>query len=92
MFNPFGKNLKDIQENDLQNLHTVSEGWYIEYKSILPDSKKIAKSIASFANSYGGLYLIGVVADKQTNCAVEFPGVAAVLILPNFDPINEKKQ
>jgi predicted HTH transcriptional regulator len=75
MFNPFGKNLADIIENDLQGLLTVGEGWYIEYKSAVPDSKKIAKSIASFSNSYGGLYILGVESDKNTNCAVSFPGI-----------------
>jgi hypothetical protein len=76
MFNPFGKNFADVNENDLQVLLTIGEGWYIEYKSAIPDSKKIAKSIASFSNSYGGLYILGVESDKNTNCAVDFPGVA----------------
>jgi hypothetical protein len=75
MFNPFGKDLANITENDLQCLLTVGEGWYIEYKSAIPASKKIAKSIASFSNSYGGLYILGVESDKNTNCAVSFPGI-----------------
>jgi hypothetical protein len=75
MFNPFGKNLTDITETDLDILRTVAEGWYIEYKSAVPDSKKIAKSIASLSNSYGGLYILGVESDKNTNCAIRFPGV-----------------
>jgi hypothetical protein len=104
MFNPFQKNLKDIQENDLQNLLIVSEGWYVEYKSETPEPKKIAKTIASFANSYGGLYIIGANADKQTNRAVDFPGVDTELDIihdsvkgnlnpfPDFDcyPVNLK--
>jgi hypothetical protein len=75
MFDPFGKNFVGLTEKDLQILFAVSEGWYIEYKSAIPESKKIAKSIASFSNSYGGLYILGVESDKKTNCAVSFPGV-----------------
>jgi hypothetical protein len=79
MFNPFGKDFNALNEDDLKALCSISEGWYIEYKSILPDSKKIAKSIASFSNSYGGLYILGVEADKQNNCAIDFPGVNSKL-------------
>jgi hypothetical protein len=74
MFNPFGKKFTELTEDDLQILRKVSEGWYIEYKSIIPEAKKIAKSVASFGNSYGGLYILGIEADKN-NCAINFPGV-----------------
>jgi hypothetical protein len=84
MFNPFGKSLSNITEDDLQILLTVSEGWYIEYKGAIPESKKIAKSIASFSNSYGGLYLLGVESDRATNCAIQFPGVDI-----NIDKIHD---
>ena len=38
----------------------ISEGWFIEYKEKFPKSKKIANSIASFANSEGGWYIVGI--------------------------------
>jgi hypothetical protein len=75
MFNPFGKKFYELNEDDLQVLCKVSEGWHIEYKSATPEPRRIAKSIASFGNSYGGLYILGIEADKQNNCAINFPGV-----------------
>ena len=78
MFNPFGKSFEDITESDLEILKNLSEGWYVEYKkekSAKEPAKKIAKSITSFANSYGGLFFLGVESDKSTNKAIRFPGV-----------------
>ena len=77
MYNPFNKELKDIQEDDLQILLNVSEGWYIEYKSELPKARDIAKSIASFSNSRGGLYILGIKGNKTNNCAEEILGIEA---------------
>ncbi len=68
-YNPFKKPIgQQLDINDLNELITnsVAEGFYVEYKSDFVDSKKIARSIASFANTYGGWYFIGVKADKQT--------------------------
>jgi hypothetical protein len=84
MFNPFGKNFGELTEDNLQVLRTINEGWYIEYKSERSRPEKIAKTIASFANSYGGLYIIGVNAGKQTNGVIDFPGVDA-----NLDDIHD---
>lgn len=77
MFNPFDKPLKDVTYDDLDKLirNNFCESLFVEYKSEMPDPKKIAKAIAGFANSYGGFLIIG--ADK--NCGKEelpgsFPG------------------
>lgn len=75
MFNPFNKSFKEITERDLSILKSVSEGWYIEYKMIKPKGKAIAKSISSFANSYGGVYFIGIEHDTSTNCCKNIEGV-----------------
>ena len=75
-FNPFGKPYSELKFSDLDILKTVSEGWFVEYKSMTPKASKIAKSIASFSNSYGGIYVLGVEADKQTNKAINFIGVS----------------
>lgn len=75
MFNLFNKDMRTVTEEDLAVLKTVSEGWNIEYKREKPNSKKISKSIASFANSHGGIYFIGIEAEKSTNQAKDFPGV-----------------
>ena len=75
LFNPFDKPIRDITEEDLSILENVSEGWYIEYKGTKPSPKSISKSVSSFANSHGGVYFVGIEADKITNCATAIPGV-----------------
>lgn len=60
---PFYKNISEIEFEDIQMLidNQVSEGWYIEYKESFPSKNyKVARSIASFANSDGGWYVIGI--------------------------------
>ncbi|EMO5083796.1 helix-turn-helix domain-containing protein [Pseudomonas aeruginosa] len=52
--------LNDINEDDLDQIKHLEEGWFIEFKSNFTDTSKIAKSISSFANTYGGLIIIGV--------------------------------
>jgi hypothetical protein len=75
VFNPFGKSFKDIIEGDLSILKNVSEGWYIEYKKEKQNGDKIGKSISSFANSYGGIYFIGIEYDEKTNYCKNIEGV-----------------
>ncbi|MGA2160474.1 MAG: ATP-binding protein [Dehalococcoidia bacterium] len=75
-FNPFSKLLGEkLDPEDLNALVTqqVAEGYFVEYKRELPSAQKIAKSIASFANTYGGWYIVGVVTDKH-NVATEITG------------------
>lgn len=62
-YNPFnGKNIDSINRKDLDLLieNEVTEGFFVEYKSQFQSSQKIAKSIASLANTYGGWYIVGV--------------------------------
>lgn len=75
-FNPFKKSIREpLTPEDLQALiaDSVAEGYFVEYKGILPASTKIAKSIASFANTYGGWYIVGVITDAH-NVAQSIPG------------------
>jgi hypothetical protein len=44
----------------------IEEGWFAEFKVSCPDSQKIAKSVSSFANAYGGVLFIGVQEDAKT--------------------------
>lgn len=75
-FNPFNKNLKDIEQNDLSVLRDVTEGWYVEYKRQLVSVRSIAKSIAAFANHYGGWLFYGIEeASDGSNKAGSFPGL-----------------
>jgi hypothetical protein len=61
-FNPFDKAIQDLTLSDIESLKTkgVAEGLFVEYKSAFPSSIKVSRSVASFANSHGGWYIIGV--------------------------------
>jgi hypothetical protein len=67
MFNPFNKSIgTPLDETDLLELinQKVSEGYYTEYKgNTFPSNNKIGHSIASFANTYGGWYFVGIETD-----------------------------
>src|SRR2546426_12079226 len=85
MFNPFGKPLERIERADIDILvgNHVAEGQFVEYKSIFPpDASKIAKSIASFANTSGGWYIVGV----HTNANNEADRLEGFSIPTNFKP------
>ena len=84
IYSPFEKELEKIDEVELQKLidHSISEGWYIEYKRDLPkyqtsqkiDNLKIAKSIGAFANTQGGWLFYGVESDGK-NLATKLCGI-----------------
>lgn len=76
-FEPFGsKELLDLTEKDLETLYEVAEGWYVEYKSELSKAESIAKSIAAFANTYGGWVFYGVAEKSRSEqVAGSFPGI-----------------
>jgi hypothetical protein len=77
-YNPFEKDISKLEANDLEKLKSekVAEGWYVEYKSDFPPkNKKVGHSIASFANSEGGWYIIGVKDEDETNIAKEIVGI-----------------
>ena len=75
-FDPFNKPLDEITANDLTLLCDIAEGWYVEYKTT-SDVKKIAKSISSFANHYGGWIFYGVDESRDgQNTAGSFPGLS----------------
>jgi hypothetical protein len=67
-YNPFEKPIGEaLHPEDLQLLITrkVAEGYYVEYKREMPKSTKIARSLASLANTYGGWYIVGVETDSH---------------------------
>lgn len=76
MYNPFDKEIDDLEFNDLKKLidKQIKEGFYIEYKSDFQKGNKIAKSIASFANTHGGWYFVGVEDEEDTNIAKDLVG------------------
>jgi len=75
-YSPFEKELREVQANDLVALTRVEEGWYVEYKREVPQSGSIAKSVAAFANTYGGFLFYGIAEkSKEEPVAGAFPGV-----------------
>jgi len=74
-FNPFEKDIQCVELSDIESLRTkqVSEGFFIEYKSDFQSNQKISHSIASFANTHGGWYIVGIQTDAN-NVPKEFAG------------------
>jgi hypothetical protein len=66
MFDLFQKSLDELVASDLLALRNSEEGWFIEYKVSLPDNQKVAKSVCSFANTYGGYLIIGAREQDKT--------------------------
>ena len=76
MYSPFDKSIKDLQPDDLTVLMTVTEGWYVEYKSSLVNARSLAKVVSAFANTYGGWLFLGVKEERKDNpVAGSFPGI-----------------
>jgi predicted HTH transcriptional regulator len=48
------------EEKRIRNLISKGEGLHLDFKHSISDSKKIARSLAAFANTEGGKLLIGV--------------------------------
>ena len=74
-YTPFDVDLYDVAESHLAGLRHVAEGWYVEYKSEVPQRRDLAKSLASFANRYGGWLFLGIQEDSTDNTAASFPGL-----------------
>ncbi|MBI5634111.1 MAG: ATP-binding protein [Nitrospirae bacterium] len=74
-YNPFDGRLSDVLSSDLGKLYSVSEGWYVEYKSQAIPVKTLAKSLSAFANQYGGWLVLGVKEDPDSHTAKSFPGI-----------------
>ena len=76
MYNPFNKNISEIKYEDLKKLieNDDAEGWFMEYKRSFPENRKIANSIASFANSEGGWYIVGIEEHKNESNPFEIVG------------------
>ena len=69
--------IQEVTADDVRSLiGRVAEGYVIEYKESLPTNRKIAHSLASFANTLGGWHIVGVQAD-ESNVACAIPGLPA---------------
>ena len=74
-YTPFDVDLYEVTEAHMGDLRQVAEGWYVEYKSEVPKPRDLAKSLASFANRYGGWLFLGIQEDPADNTAATFPGI-----------------
>jgi len=52
-----------------------SEGLRIEYKRDFPENLKLAETVCAFANTEGGIILIGVQAERAKNTPTAIPGI-----------------
>jgi len=90
MYSPFQKDLASIAVDDLAALRRVSEGWFVEYKELLPSPGDIAKSVSAFANHHGGWLFIGVQESKDgLRTAAAFPGLDVDTVSGSVDRIRD---
>lgn len=77
-YSVFNKSVDALQITDLPRLFEVSEGWYVEYKRLVPSVSSVAKSLSAFANSYGGWVFYGVEENGDgSRRAGSFPGIVS---------------
>ena len=75
-FDPFSKPLAGLQPADLDGLVSrgIAEGCFVEFKvQFPPKPERVARTVAAFANTYGGWFIIGVDTDPH-NVAKSIPG------------------
>ena len=81
----FTKPVADITFPDVKEFcREFGEGERVEYKREISVKKHIPKIVSSFANTYGGIFVIGVEADKEKNKVVAIDGI------PNSGGIEEQ--
>jgi hypothetical protein len=70
--------LKTIDDLDALRTAAVKEGEKWEIKSVWPVNQNVEKTICAFANTSGGIVLIGVDYDNTINQIIGYPGVDKV--------------
>lgn len=77
-YSPFETPLSQLRTKHLQVLCRVAEGWHVEYKSLLPNARVLAKSISAFANTYGGWLFLGIEEKGKSDPVAKcFPGLSS---------------
>lgn len=73
--NLLNEELKKIKFEDVVDFcsENVKEGFQLDYKREVP--KDLSKLTAAFANSRGGLIIIGIEEDKDTGVPIKFEGI-----------------
>lgn len=92
-FNPFNKPIgSELTPDDLTSLIGIAtEGYVIEFKEEFPEKRKVAHSVASFANTYGGWYILGVKTNKQ-NVAQEICGYDKAMVPDGISSLRDVVQ
>jgi len=82
--NLFIKPIDKIEFNDVVNfcIQGIKENIYLDYKKDFP--KKLEKTISSFANTFGGMIIIGIDEDNNSKPKPPFEGI-------DFEPKLEDK-
>ena len=70
--------LKTIDNLEALKASGIKEGEKWEFKAAWPASQNVEKTICAFANTAGGIVLIGVDYDNTSNQIVGFPGIDKV--------------
>ena len=70
--------LKTIDDLDTLKAASIKEGEKWEFKLTWPSSLNVEKSICAFANTAGGIIIIGVDYDNTNNQIIGFPGIDKV--------------
>lgn len=83
----------DLDADDLRGLIAAGEGSKIEFKRGLPRAPKVARTLAAFANTRGGHFIVGVDdrgeligAPRPTETRRELRAIATDLVRPSLSP------
>ncbi|HEV8416957.1 MAG TPA: ATP-binding protein [Bryobacteraceae bacterium] len=73
----FTKSLSKLESTDLQELldQKAVENARLEFKLLVPNKEETLKKLSSFANTFGGLMVIGAQADSSDGRIQALPGV-----------------
>ena len=83
----FTKLATDITFSDIEDFcREFGEGVRVEYKRDFDIKKHIPKTVSAFANTQGGIFIIGAETDKTTNKVIAIDGI------PNSGGIEEQIQ
>lgn len=80
VYNPFKQKIGELTKQDLERLCETQavEGYYLQYSLEFPAGEILGRSIASFANTYGGWLIAGIRSENHVANALEGFGLESV--------------